>query len=174
MGLKANAGGMGYRNKTRRALFINALANALPKMMGNERTQPLWPSLADVLGADSFKKNQVDTCWQTFFDSGSEWAAEFKSEIKRVKGLRARAITAAGLETPANEISDKPDNGFGHGVIKLHRQLFAAIRSYEAEALRLRAGRLLPDDPRKITFEQSRTDKFTNTLFVGTPEHSTP
>ena len=174
MGLKANAGGMGYRNTTRRALFINALANALPQMMGNERTQLLWPSLVDVPGADSFKKNQVDTCWQTLLDSESEWAAEFKSEIKRVKELRALAITAAGLETPANEIFDKPDNGFGHGVIKLHRQLFAAIRSYEAEALRLRAGRLLPDDPRKITFEQSRTDKFTNTLFVGTPEHSTP
>ena len=106
MGLKANAGGMGYRNTTRRALFINALANALPKMMGNERTKPLWPSLADVLGADSFRKNHVDTCWQTLLDSGSEWAAEFKSEIKRDKELRARAITAAGLETPANEIFD--------------------------------------------------------------------
>ena len=63
MGLKANAGGMGYRNTTRRALFINALANALPQMMGNERTQLLWQSLVDVPGADSFKKNQVDTCW---------------------------------------------------------------------------------------------------------------
>ena len=80
MGLKANAGGMGYRSTTRRALFINALAIALPQMMGNERTQPLWPSLAGVLGADSF--NHVKTCWQTFFDSGSEWAAEFKSEIQ--------------------------------------------------------------------------------------------
>ena len=59
-------------------------------------------------------------------------------------------------------------------MTKLHRQLFAEIRSYEAEALRLRAGRLLPDDPRKITFEQSRIDKFSNTLFVGTPDHSTP
>ena len=85
MGLKANAGGMGYRNTTRRALFINALANALPKMMGNERTKPLWPSLADALGADSFRKNHVDTCLQTLLDSGSEWAAEFKSEIKRDK-----------------------------------------------------------------------------------------
>jgi len=99
-----------------------------------------------VLGADSSKKNRVETCWQIFFDSGSEWAAEFKSEIKRVKELRALAITAAGLETPANEIFDKPDNGFGLGVIKLYRQLFAVIRSYEAEALRLRAGRLPPDD----------------------------
>ena len=59
--LKANAGGMGYRSTTRRALFINALAYALPQMMGNERTQPLWPSLADVLGADSFKKNHLKT-----------------------------------------------------------------------------------------------------------------
>jgi hypothetical protein len=106
MGLKANAGGMGYRKTARRALFINALANALPTMIGSKRTQPLWPSLADALGADSFKKNHGDTCWQTLLDSGSEWAAEFKSEIKRVKELRARAITASGLETPANEIFD--------------------------------------------------------------------
>ena len=53
---------------------------------------------------------------------------------------------------------------------KLHRQLFDEIRHHEAEALRLRAGRLPPDDPRKITFEQSRSDKFSNTLFVGTPD----
>jgi hypothetical protein len=49
-------------------------------------------------------KNRVETCWLTLFDSGSEWAAKFKSEIQRVKELRAQAITAAGLETPANEI----------------------------------------------------------------------
>ena len=81
MGLKASAGGGGYRNTARRAAFINAIANALPKMMGNETRQPLWSSLESVLGADSLKKNDVDTCWQTFFDSGSEWAIEFKSEI---------------------------------------------------------------------------------------------
>ena len=40
--------------------------------------------------------------------------------------------------------------------------------------MRLRAGRLSPDDPRKITFEQSHIDKFSITLFVGTPDHSTP
>ena len=116
----------------------------------------------------------IDTCWQTLFDSGSEWATEFKTEIARIKGLRAQAIIAAGLEALPNEILDKPDNNFGFGVEKLHRQLFDEIRHHEAEALRLRAGRLPPDDPRKITFEQSRSDKFSNTLFVGTPDPLTP
>jgi hypothetical protein len=40
--------------------------------------------------------------------------------------------------------------------------------------LRLREGWLSPDDPRKITFEQSRIDKFSNTLVAGIPDHSTP
>ena len=31
MGLKASAGGVGYRNTARRAAFINAIANALPQ-----------------------------------------------------------------------------------------------------------------------------------------------
>ena len=64
MGLKTNAGGMGYRNTERRALFINAINSALPQMMGNERTAPLWASLADVIGADSFKEENAGTCWQ--------------------------------------------------------------------------------------------------------------
>ena len=113
MGLKASAGGGGYRNTARRAAFINAIANALPQMMGNETRQPLWSSLENVLGAESFKKNDVDTCWQTFFDSGSVWATEFKSEIARIKELRAQAIVAAGREATPNEIFDRPDNSFG-------------------------------------------------------------
>ena len=51
---------MGYLNTTRRAAFINALANALPQMMGNETTQPLWPFLENLLGADSFKKTNYE------------------------------------------------------------------------------------------------------------------
>ena len=79
-------------------------------------------------------------------------ATEFKSEVARIKELRAQAIVAAGREATPNEVFDRPDNSFGFGVEKLHRQLFNEIRHHEAEALRLRAGRLPPDDPRKITF----------------------
>ena len=32
----------------------------------------------------------------------------------------------------------------------------------------------MPNDPRKIAFEQSRVDKFSNTLFIGTPDSLTP
>ena len=71
MGLKTNAGGMGYRNTERRALFINTVISALPQMVGNETTAPLWELLRDVIGADSFKEDNVGTCWQRFFDSGS-------------------------------------------------------------------------------------------------------
>ena len=127
-----------------------------------------------MLRAGSFKKTNVDTCWQTFFDLGSVWATEFKTEIARIKELRAQAIVAAGREATPNEIFDRPDNSFNFGVEKLHRQFFDEIRHHEAEALRQRAGRLPPDDPRKITFEQSRSDKFSNTLFVDTPDPLLP
>ena len=135
MGLKTNAGGMDYRNTERRALFINAINSALPQMMGNERTAPLWASLADVIGADSFKEGNVGTCWQHFFDSGSEFAKEFDSEITRMKELRTEAFAAAQRQPTANEIFDAPNNRFGYKVEKLHRQLFNEIRSQEAEAL---------------------------------------
>ena len=57
---------------------------------------------------------------------------------------------------------------------KLHRQLFNEIRSQEAEALLQRALRLPPDDPRRIAFVQSHTDKCSSTLFNGTPDPFTP
>jgi hypothetical protein len=59
-------------------------------------------------------------------------------------------------------------------VIKLHRQLFNEISELEAEAQLKRALRLPPDDPRRIAFVQSHTDKFSNTLFNGTPDPLTP
>ena len=95
MGLKAKAGGMGYRNTARRSLFVNALSSALPQMMGDGETAPLWASLGDILGSDSFTEANADHCWQTFFNSGSAWATEFQSEIDRLKALHASALEAA-------------------------------------------------------------------------------
>ena len=48
------------------------------------------------------------------------------------------------------------------------------IRAHEAEGLRLRASKLLPNDQRKLAFEQSRTDKCSNSLFSSTPNKLTP
>ena len=176
MGLKAKAGGMGFRNTARRSLFVNALSSALPQMMGDGETTPLWASLEDILGSDSFTEANADHCWQTFFNSGSTWASEFRSEIDRLKALHASALEAAGLtaDPDSKGIFDKPNNCFGHGVDKLHRRMFDTIRALEAKALLRRARRLMPNDPRKLAFEQSRVDKFSNTLFAGTPDSLTP
>ena len=57
---------------------------------------------------------------------------------------------------------------------KLHRQLFNEIRSQEAKALLQRALRHPPDDPRRIAFVQSHTDKYSKTLLNGTPDPFTP
>ena len=48
------------------------------------------------------------------------------------------------------------------------------IRALEAEGLRIRASKLLPNDQRKLAFEQSRTDKCSNSLFASTPNKLTP
>ena len=64
-------------------------------MMGDGETAPLWASLGDILGSDSFTEANADRCWQTFFNSGSAWATEFQSEIDRLKALHASALEAA-------------------------------------------------------------------------------
>ena len=176
MGLKAKNGGMGYRNTARRALFVNSVASAIPQMMGCDGEQPLWASLGNILGADSFHGDNKKTCWQTFFDSGSAWGAEFESEIKRLKALRNDSLVAAErhLDPPTHEIFDQPDNCFGLRIDKLHRRLFNDIRSHDAEAMRLRALQLPLDDPRRIAYLQSRACKYSNTLFSTMPDPFAP
>jgi hypothetical protein len=69
----------------RRAVFLNALNSALPQLMGNESEPGLWPSLAPILGAKSFHKENEDQRWEVFFNSGSAWAEALRSEITRVR-----------------------------------------------------------------------------------------
>ena len=64
---------------------------------------------------------------------------------------------------------DEPNIRFGHGVDKLHLKMFDEIRALEAKVLLWRARRLMPNDPRKTAFEQSRVDKF-----FPTPSSSAP
>jgi hypothetical protein len=173
-GLKAKAGGCGFRNTERRAVFLNTLNNVLPQMVGTD-TPGLWPALATILGADSFKKGNEEARWEVFLSSESKWAQELESEIERVKALRQSALAAAGRSTnaPASEVFDAPTEGFGNGVKKLHRQLFDDIRGHEAKAMGRRASQLPRDDQRKLAFEQSSECRFSNVLFVAMPSQHT-
>jgi hypothetical protein len=170
-GLKAKAGGCGFRNTERRAVFLNTLNNVLPQMVGTAAAPGLWPSLAPILGADSFKEGHEETRWEAFFSSGSKWAQELESEIERVKALRQSALAAAGrsANAPASAVFDTPTEGFGNGVKKLQRHLFDDIRGHEAKAMGRRASQLPRDDQRKLAFEQSSECRFSNVLFVGMP-----
>ena len=174
-GLKAKDGGCGYRNTERRAVFLNTLNNVLPQMTGDGKKPGLWPSLATVLGADSFKEGNEATRWETFFASESAWAMELESEIERVKSLRVEALNADGRSSnpPAHKIFDVPSAGFGAGVKKLQWQLFNDIRRHEAAALRRRASALRPNDQRKLAYEQSCSCRFSNVLFSGMPSSHT-
>ena len=141
-------------------------------MVGTTAAAPgLWPSLAPILGADSFKEGHEETRWEAFFSSGSKWAQELESEIERVKALRQSALAAAGrsANAPASAVFDTPTEGFGNGVKKLQRHLFDDIRGHEAKAMGRRASQLPRDDQRKLAFEQSSECRFSNVLFVGMP-----
>jgi len=166
-GLKAGAGGCGYRNVERRAPFLNTLNIILPQMVGGK--SPLWPTLAAVIGENSFDEVNKDRRWNTFWNSGSEFAAEHKSEVLRIMELRAKAALATGKAPPESSIFDVPAEGFGHNIRKLHKEAFDDIRALEAIALQERATKLLPNDQRKLAFQQRRTCKFSNVLFSGTP-----
>jgi len=145
--------------------------------MGNDTEPGLWPSLAPILGEKSFHEENEDKRWEVFFNSGSAWAEALHSEINRVKDLRTKALEAANLSTspPESKLFDARDEAFGQGIKKkLQTQIMGDIRAHEAEGLRIRASKLLPNDQRKLAFEQSRTDKCSNTLFTSTPNKNTP
>ena len=172
MGLKASAGGGGYRNTERRAPFLNAINKVLPQTTGDRHEDPgLWPSLASMLGKESFHSGGENKRWERFFQSSNPWAEEMKAEIERVKTLQQSALAAAGLgeAPPTSEVFDQPAEGFGAGIKKLHKDMFDEIRKYETEAMRARASKLPPSDQRKLAFEQSRACRFSNVLFAGTP-----
>ena len=84
------------------------------------------------------------------------------------KQTKATAHQKAKFSTSATE-------GFGKGIKKkLQTHIMDDIRALEAESLRIRASKLLPNDQRKLAFEQSRTDKCSNSLFASTPNKLTP
>ena len=173
-GLKVKAGGCGFRNTQRRAVFLNAMNNTMPQMIGDGVTPGLWPDLAPTLGANSFRKGNEKERWKFFFESGSAWATELELEIRRVKDLRNKATRAAGLaDPPRHSVFDEPEEGFGAGADKLHRLIFDDIRGHEARALAARARTLMPSDQRRLAFQQSSSCKFSNTLFSGAPNKHT-
>jgi hypothetical protein len=83
-GLKAKAGGCGYRSTERRAAFLSTPSSTFPQVIGDGKAPWLWPSLATALGADSFKEGNEAAIWETFFTFDSAWAQELESENERV------------------------------------------------------------------------------------------
>ena len=90
-----------------------ALHTIVPSMVGGE--QPLWGELVGVLGdAGAFEPAGKARRWSTFFDSGSAFGAELRSEIQRAKRTYQEAQQEAGLADPKpHPIFDVPDQSFG-------------------------------------------------------------
>ena len=83
-----------------------------------------------------------------------------------MKGRYHQASQDAGYEqVPENAVLGGPDNIFGIGVKKPHRQCFGAILAKRAEGQMRRAKDLPRDDQRGIAFTQSSGDPVSNALF---------
>ena len=91
---------------------LNTLHTVVPAMVGGE--QLLWGELTEVLGdAGAFEPEGKSRRWTTFFDSGSAFGAELRSEIRRAKRafaeapprlkLRVRERTISGLKPKRRE-----------------------------------------------------------------------
>jgi hypothetical protein len=173
MQLKARQGGWGIRSHSDRIPFLNCLLSALPRIIGNGSTPPLWASLARTTGNSSVfdDENEPGKRWlETFFDSGSRMASEAQAEITRVRALRTAALASAGVQHPEeSSLWDTPDEGFGYGLSKLQQLVFDDIKAYRLQGLIRRAKALLPNDQRRIAFLASHECKFSNSICSGIP-----
>ena len=94
--LKLSKGGVGFRHTVDRAPFLNTMHNIAPQLVGSkEGEEGLWPSLASVLGADSFHDGNEDRRWEHFYASGCPYALELRSEWIRLQNLYHDALTTA-------------------------------------------------------------------------------
>ena len=111
--LKARHEGLDFRPHAERYPMLNALYTIVSSMVGGE--QPLWRELAELLGgAEAFEPSGKACRWTTFFDSGSAFGTELRSEIQRAKHAFQAAQQAVGLADPEpHPIFNAPDQAFG-------------------------------------------------------------
>jgi len=165
--LRIRDGGVGLRDTLERQPFLSTMCNIAPAIAGDADQPSMWPSLRDkAFGPNLLQLDTAEGGWTFFFGTGCPMAMELASCIGQVKGLYNQASQDAGDEqVPENAVLGAPDNIFGIGVEKPHKQFFDAIRAKRAEAQALRAKNLPRDDQRGVAFIQSSGDPVSNALF---------
>ena len=170
--LRVKDGGLGARETSERALFLNTMCNIAPAIAGTTDQQSLWPTLRDkAFGPDLLKTDTGGGGWSHFFATGCAPARELASEIDRVKRLHQEAHENSGRgQDPTDPILSAPTNIFGLGVEKLHHKLFDIIRTLRAEHYHRRSRALPSDDNRAMASIQSSGDLFAGALITAPPD----
>ena len=116
--LRVKDGGLGARETSERALFLNTMCNIAPAIAGTTDQQSLWPTLRDkAFGPDLLKTDTEGGGWSHFFATGCVPARELASEIERVKRLHQEAHVNSGRgQDPTDPIFGAPTNIFGLGA----------------------------------------------------------
>ena len=67
-------GGVGFRDTSERALFLNTMCNIAPAIAGDASRPSLWPSLRDkAFGADLLQLDTEEGGLTHFFAKGYPW-----------------------------------------------------------------------------------------------------
>ena len=174
--LRIRDGGVGLRDTLERQPFLSTMCNIAPAIAGDADQPSMWPSLCDkAFGPNLLQLDTAEGGWTFFFGTGCPMAMALASCIGQVKGLFNQASQDAGDEqVPENAVLGAPDNIFGIGVKKPHKQCFDAIQAKRAEAQMRRAKAIPRDDQRGIAFIQSSGDPFSSALSPPRPTRGHP
>ena len=125
--MRIRDGGVGFRDISERALYLNTMCNIAPAIAGNA-DQP-----SKAFGPNLLQPDTEEGGWTYFTSTGCPYATELDSEIGRLKGLYHQAWQDAGYEeAPAHAVFGAPNKAFGIGVEKTHSKCFDAIRTMRA------------------------------------------
>ena len=183
--LKTSRGGGGYRPiQSHRTPFLNCLNNILPQCLDAPVGDPqqtirpgLWPSLTSILGNNSFHPDNAEHRWQFFFNSGSPYGTELKSEWTRLQDLKAELIhqLPQGIQnnyTNRGPLTADAESFGGNHANSLHKDIFDSIQEIRHASLMHRASKLARNDPRRLSFLASHADKFSNCLLSAPPDRT--
>lgn len=172
--LKASRGGGGYRPiGTHRASFLNCFNTIAHQCLNTENNghRGLWHSLDSIFGSTSFSETNSSTKWHFFFNSGSQYGLELKSEWLRLQQARTTLINSMPEPLPSTPDSPltSPPESFGVGSTKLHKSVFDSLQNLRTTNIKQRAKLLNHNDPRRISYLSTYDDKFCNSLMKASP-----
>jgi hypothetical protein len=181
--LKSCFGGGGYRpQRTHRTPYLNCLNSILPLCLNIIDTSTedisfpgLWHSLNSVLGEASFQPNNAASRWSSFFLSGSPFGVELRDEWHRLQTMRYQLLQQLS-DIDRESFSNKGPlienaDGFGKDCsTKLSASIFDSLQKIRYKAIANRALQLPRNDPRRLSFLSSGSDKFSNSLLEANPD----